>query len=206
MNSISIGNLAGQTGQSANSIILNASGSVLNSSATGFYVSPIRNNSSTTSILSYNVTSREIINCPNVSCTTSGLTVSGTLNVSGVTTLTNTLSGTSATFTGNLTSASYNMSSDYRIKENIQELNSTFTVDNLKPVIYENKLLEKQSIGFLAHEVQEIYPYLVDGEKDGKEYQSLDYIGLIGILVNEMKEMKHEMKEMKEEIKHLRNK
>jgi hypothetical protein len=82
------------------------------------------------------------------------------------------------------------MSSDYRIKENVQELNSKFTVDNLKPVIYENKLLEKQSIGFLAHEVQEIYPYLVTGEKDGKEYQSLDYIGLIGILVKEIKELK----------------
>ena len=169
-------------------------------------VSPIRNISSTTSrstsMLSYNTTSSEIINCPIVTSTTSGLTVSGTLNVTGTTTL-STLIGTSATFSGNLTSASYNMSSDYRIKENVQELNSTFTVDNLKPVIYENKLLEKQSIGFLAHEVQEIYPYLVTGEKDGKEYQSLDYIGLIGILVKEIKEMKELNKK---EISELNNK
>ena len=161
-------------------------------------VSPIRNISSTTSrstsMLSYNTTSSEIINCPIVTSTTSGLTVSGTLNVTGTTTL-STLSGTTGTFS-TVTSSSYNVSSDYRIKENVNKLNNTFTIDNLNPVIYENKLLEKQSIGFLAHEVQEIYPYLVTGEKDGKEYQSLDYIGLIGILVKEMKEMKEKIKQL----------
>ena len=46
-NSIAIGNYAGYYNQSPNSIILNASGSVLDSSATGFYVSPLRQNTDT---------------------------------------------------------------------------------------------------------------------------------------------------------------
>jgi hypothetical protein len=53
-NSIAIGNNAGANFQSQNSIILNASSNSLNSSATGFYVSPIRNSKSTTPNISDN--------------------------------------------------------------------------------------------------------------------------------------------------------
>jgi hypothetical protein len=72
-------------------------------------------------------------------------------------------------------------------------------------VTYTNKNLEKQDIGFIAHEVQEIYPFLVNGEKDGKETQSLNYIGLIGILTKEIQELKKEMRLIKNEIINLKN-
>ena len=188
MNSVAIGNAAGNFMQHSNSIILNASDMPLNSSATGFYVSPIRNNSSTTSMLSYNTELSEITSCSNVTCSTSGLNINGTLT------------GTSALFSVDVTSANYNTLSDYRIKENVKDLNNTYTINNLRPVVYDNKISEKQSIGFLAHEVQEIYPYLVSGKKDGEEYQSLDYIGIIGILVKEIKELKETVRTILEKI------
>jgi len=84
----------------------------------------------------------------------------------------------------------FNSSSDYRIKEDVTELNDEFNIDKLRPVTYTNKNTKKQDIGFIAHEIQEEFPYLVSGEKDGEQMQSINYIGLIGVLVKEIQELK----------------
>jgi hypothetical protein len=99
-------------------------------------------------------------------------------------------------------SGSLNSISDYRIKENIHTLDSSYTVDSLRPVIYNKKkeLESKKEIGFIAHELQEIYPFLVSGEKDGLDTQSINYLGIIGILVHEIQELKKENKEIKERL------
>jgi len=109
------------------------------------------------------------------------------------------------TTAGLINAATFNATSDYRIKENIVPLNSSFNVDGLKPVFYKNKNLDKQDIGFIAHEVQEVYPYLVEGEKDGKEYQSVNYSGLIGVLVNEIQNLKKEVAELKYKVDKMEN-
>jgi len=58
---IAIGKLAGQTNQHANSIILNASGSALQSDGTSrFYVNPVRSGANTGNILQYNTSTKEI--------------------------------------------------------------------------------------------------------------------------------------------------
>jgi hypothetical protein len=49
-------------------------------------------------------------------------------------------------------------------------------------------------MGFLAHEVQEIFPFLVSGEKDGPYMQSMNYNGFIALLVKEIQELKRENK------------
>ena len=127
-----------------------------------------------------------------------GLSVinSGTLfSVSGTTgdTVIGPTSGTSPTalkVNGKCTATTFESSSDYRIKEDVTVLDETFNVDKLRPVTYTNKNTEKQDIGFIAHEVQQEFPYLVSGEKDGEQMQSLNYIGLIGVLVKEIQELK----------------
>jgi len=45
--------------------------------------------------------------------------------------------------------------------------------------------------------LQEHYPELVTGVKDGDELQSVNYTGLIPILINEIKNMKTEIKYLK---------
>ena len=92
--------------------------------------------------------------------------------------------------TGTVTSNGTILTSDYRIKYNPVSLDGTYSVDNLNPLTYMNTLTNSQDIGFLAHEVQQYYPYLVVGEKDAPKYQSLNYIGLIGLLTNEIKLLK----------------
>jgi hypothetical protein len=82
--------------------------------------------------------------------------------------------------------------SDYRVKQNIVPLDTINIsyVDGLRPYMYTNRLVGHEDIGFLAHELQDIYPFLVTGEKDGENLQSIQYTGLIAMLVAEMKELK----------------
>ena len=89
------------------------------------------------------------------------------------------------------TTGGFYVSSDYRIKENIQTINNDqFTVDELRPVSYTLKANQKPALGFIAHEVQEHVPSAVSGEKDGESMQSVDYSQLIPILVKEIQELK----------------
>ncbi len=80
--------------------------------------------------------------------------------------------------------------SDYRIKTNVQNLDAVHVLDNLRPVTYHQTQLARQDIGFLAHELQEYLPELVEGEKDGIQMQSVDYSGVLPILVNEVQRLK----------------
>jgi hypothetical protein len=95
---------------------------------------------------------------------------------------------------GDVEAVTYNAVSDYRVKENVEPLDMSFNVDVLNPVTYNLKSSGKKDIGFIAHEVQEFYPFLVNGVKDGPETQSLNYNGLIGILTKEIKDLKKEMR------------
>jgi hypothetical protein len=93
--------------------------------------------------------------------------------------------------TGALTAASYANTSDYRAKEDIKPLNlEEYSVDNLNPVHFKFKDSGKESIGLIAHELQEHYPFLVEGEKDGEQKQSVNYNGLIGVLIKEIQKLK----------------
>ena len=49
-------------------------------------------------------------------------------------------------------------------------------------------------MGFIAHELQEHYPFLVAGIKDGPDTQSVNYIGLIGLLTKEIQQLKADNK------------
>ena len=81
-------------------------------------------------------------------------------------TLNNNTSIANITTTG--TSVSYNTTSDYRLKTNVTPLtNSTAKVKALKPCSYNwVNAPEIHSQGFLAHELAEVVPQAVTGEKD----------------------------------------
>ena len=51
----------------------------------------------------------------------------------------------------------------------------------------------RMEYGFIAHELQMVYPELVKGIKDGIDYQSINYSGLIPLLVKELQEIKTKM-------------
>jgi len=78
--------------------------------------------------------------------------------------------------TTSASSTSYNTSSDYRLKENIVNLDNA--VDRLKQIpVYQFNFTADANVtvdGFIAHEVSEVVPEAVSGEKDGmrnEEYE-----------------------------------
>jgi hypothetical protein len=67
----------------------------------------------------------------------------------------------------NINSVSYVSASDYRLKHDIQPMTGALSkVAQLKPVTYKWNADDSQSQGFIAHELQEVVPECVTGEKD----------------------------------------
>jgi len=78
--------------------------------------------------------------------------------------------------TATTTSTAYNTSSDYRLKENQQALTGSGAfIDALKPKTWNWKSNGEKGVGFIAHEVQEVSPNSVVGEKDGEQMQAMEY-------------------------------
>jgi len=92
---------------------------------------------------------------------------------------------------GTVTAVTVTQTSDYRIKDNIVTLTpDRLFLDQLNPVSYTNRLTNRPDFGLIAHELQEFYPELVNGEKDGANTQSVNYMGLISILIKEIQVLK----------------
>ena len=93
-----------------------------------------------------------------------------------------------------------NISSDFRLKDNIRPVSYPLTLtDSLQPVSYSLKSdkSKQQRLGFIAQEVQRHFPCLVHG--GGKNMLKLDYIGLIPVLWDFSKQLRHENMELKKE-------
>lgn len=96
----------------------------------------------------------------------------------------------------NFSSTNFNTSSDYRIKENVVNLeNAINRIKNLKPYRFNFIGDTSETIdGFFAHEVSEVVPNAVTGEKDAMKKgeidpQSMDNSKLVPLLVAAVQEL-----------------
>tara|TARA_R110001632_G_scaffold167339_1_gene285802 strand:- start:788 stop:1792 length:1005 start_codon:yes stop_codon:yes gene_type:complete len=109
-----------------------------------------------------------------------------------------TLAGSITLPNGSSTTTGFNVSSDYRLKENIDYTwDATSRLKDLKPARFSwisddtNTLVD----GFIAHEVSDIVPEAVAGEKDAvdeegnPEYQGIDQAKLVPLLVKTIQEL-----------------
>jgi hypothetical protein len=96
-------------------------------------------------------------------------------------------------------SVSYVTSSDYRLKTDIHPMQDSIDrVKALKPVNFEWKEEGTRVDGFLAHEVQEVVPEAISGEKDATktnkdgvevpDYQGIDQSKLVPLLTSALQE------------------
>jgi hypothetical protein len=99
----------------------------------------------------------------------------------------------SITVTGSATA--YVTSSDYRLKENIAPMTGALAkVALLKPVTYKWKVDGSDGQGFIAHELNEVVPDCVSGEKDAvdaegnPQYQGIDTSFLVATLTAAIQE------------------
>jgi hypothetical protein len=101
----------------------------------------------------------------------------------------------------------YNTSSDYRLKENIAPMTGALAkVAQLKPVTYKWKANGSDGEGFIAHELAEVKPDCVSGDKDAidadgnPEYQGIDVSFLVATLTAAIQELKAELDELKVKV------
>lgn len=83
----------------------------------------------------------------------------------------------------------YNTSSDYRLKEDLQDFKGLDLVSKIPVYDYKWKADESRSYGVLAHQLQEVLPQAVTGEKDAEEMQSVDYSKIVPLLVKSIQEL-----------------
>ena len=86
----------------------------------------------------------------------------------------------------------FSSNSDYRLKENISPIrNGIERLKNLKPSKFSWKEDETHTLvdGFIAHEVVDVVPNAVEGEKDGELMQTLDQSKLIPLLTAAIQEL-----------------
>ena len=97
----------------------------------------------------------------------------------------------------NGSSTFYTTASDYRLKQDLKEYNGLDLISKIKTYDYQWKSDNTRSFGVIAHELQEIIPQAVNGEKDGKDMQGVDYSKLVPILVKAIQELKQEIEILK---------
>jgi hypothetical protein len=103
----------------------------------------------------------------------------------------------------NGTTTSYNVTSDYRLKQDLKDYKGLDLISSIKTYDYQWKSDKSRMYGVMAHELQDIIPYAVQGKKDeidenGKEkMQSVDYSKIVPILVKAIQELKAEIEILK---------
>ncbi len=95
--------------------------------------------------------------------------------------------------------------SDASLKTDIKTLNNSLEkVNNLRGVSFDWKEGEKSDIGFIAQEVESIYPELVMTDEE-TGLKALKYANITAILVEAMKAQQAEIELLKAEIELLKN-
>jgi len=100
-----------------------------------------------------------------------------------------------ANITGVCSATDFNSTSDISKKENIEEIDNALSkVEALRGVLFDWKDGSGRSGGIIAQEVEAVLPELV---RENGDHKTVIYNGLIGLLINAVKELSAEVEELK---------
>jgi len=100
--------------------------------------------------------------------------------------------------------------SDERLKRDIQPLDASSELQrllNLRPVSYywrDERLSQERQYGFIAQELREVFPELVQESIDDQKTLSVNYQALIPLLVNALQVQQQTIEQQQTEIRQLR--
>ena len=160
-------------------------------------------------------TTHNVNNTQGVDITTEGAVVA--TNADGISFLANRTGSDGQTFlfrrqnvtvgsisvTGSATT--YATSSDYRLKENVDyDFTALDRVAQLKPARFNFIATPTVTVdGFVAHEVQDVVPEAIIGEKDGEKMQGIDQSKLVPLLTKAIQEQQTMIDDLKTRIEAL---
>ena len=109
----------------------------------------------------------------------------GSSNISGI---------SSITASGKVFAQAFSLLSDENLKENIEEIEGAIEkVEAIRGVTFDWKDGSGSTAGIIAQEVEAVMPMLIESG----EFKRVDYNGLVGLLVEAVKELSTEVKELK---------
>jgi hypothetical protein len=107
------------------------------------------------------------------------------------------------------------VSSDYRIKRNVRDMvkpDASTRIRSLRPITYqheEHSIFQKSDRiheGFVAHELQEVIPSAVEGDKDQSGVvQSLNVVPMLAVLTSAVQNMLDELDELHKRLSDIEN-
>ena len=99
--------------------------------------------------------------------------------------------------------------SDYRLKEDKQDFDALEVVSSINAYDFAWKGTDKREFGFMAHEIQDVLPYLVTGEKDevGENgqpvIQRVNYAKLTPILLRAVQQQQVMIEKLQQQVQEL---
>ena len=116
------------------------------------------------------------------------------LNVTGL------ITGSEMVLSGIATAAEFDALSDINYKKNIKTVeNGLDKIVSLRGVSYDWKQSDRSSYGVIAQELEEVLPELVHGGF-GSDPKTVNYNGIIGVMIESIKELKQELETLKKLI------
>jgi len=109
-----------------------------------------------------------------------------------------TIPSTTLQVAGTITCVDINSTSDVRLKENIHSIdNALDKVMQINGVEFDWKETKEPSVGVIAQDIEEIIPEVV---KISGDIKTVNYNGLVGVLIEAIKEQQHQIEELKKQI------
>jgi hypothetical protein len=133
----------------------------------------------------------------------SGTLTSNQLNIIGASTFSS-IVASQANISGVCTALDFNSTSDKTLKNNIQTIeNPIEKVLQINGVLFEWKETGEKSAGVIAQEVESVIPEII---KENNGSKTVNYNGLVGLLIESVKNQQEQINILKEEIRLLKEK
>jgi Chaperone of endosialidase len=109
-----------------------------------------------------------------------------------------TVPSTTLQVSGTITCTDINSTSDIKLKENIHSIDNPLDkVMQINGVAFNWKDTKEAALGVIAQDIEEVLPELV---KENEHHKSVNYNGLIGVLIEAVKEQQRQILELKAQL------
>ena len=106
--------------------------------------------------------------------------------------------------TGDVTAVNFNTTSDARIKTNVRQIeNAMDIVNQLEGVFFDKNGVA--DLGLIAQQVEAVIPQATKTLDDEIQTKTVNYGGLVGLLIEAIKSNKREIEELKIQINQLKS-